>query len=177
MRGREHDDARPFQNFGLNLIWLQIYLKVPVLDFFRIRYHLIKRGNTLDAVIGLLEKTLSNISHNFFVLPNLWWNSNQYAKLRREINILLFLFDFKERLIWLANFGIILGEEVVQHLHLFVTLLALIEGVRSRCHFPAYSVNFICALKAIIGHNDGSFKIAIYQIIVFKALQTFRYNC
>ena len=71
-----HDDAWSCEYLSLNLVWLKVDLKIPLLDFFGVGYHVVKVGDALDPVVWALEETLSNVGHDLFVLSDLWWDAN-----------------------------------------------------------------------------------------------------
>jgi hypothetical protein len=89
------------------LIGLDVDGEIPVLDLLGVGDHLVELGDALDAVVGLLEERLSNVSHDALVLSDLGWNANEDAKLWRQINELLLLFYFKERLLRLGDFNFV----------------------------------------------------------------------
>ena len=80
---RPHNNAWTLKNFGLNLIWLQINRKIPLFDLARVSNHFVELCNTGDTVLRLLEKALSNISHDSFVFPNFRRDTYQNAKFWR----------------------------------------------------------------------------------------------
>lgn len=76
-------DRGSLQDLCLNLVGLQLDVEVPLLDLLGLRYHLVYFLDALDAVEGLLEKTLSDVGHDALVFSNLGGNADQDAKLRR----------------------------------------------------------------------------------------------
>ena len=177
LRCWEHHNTWTLENLGLNFIWLKVNRKVPVLYLLGLRDHLVELSDTLDTVDWLLEQTLTDIGHNAFIFADLRWDPNQDAELGWQINVLLFLFYFKQRLFWLTNFGVVNFQEVVKHLDFFVAIFSLLKVIGARAHVPTDSVYLVGSLLAVVGHNNCAVKITLNVMFTFKALKTFVYNC
>lgn len=177
LRALEHEDAGTLEDFGLNLIGLETDRELPLLDLLGVSDHLVEGGDALYAVIGLLEETLSDVSHDPFVFADLGWDANQDTEFGGQINVLLFLLNFKKRLFWLSDLGLVHFQEVVEHPNLFVAVLTLVEHVGSGRHFPADSVDFVGTFLTVVGHDDGTVEVTLNVGLILKSVQALVYNC
>ena len=177
LRAWEHEDAWALENLSLNLVGLETDGELPLLDFLRVGDHLVEGSDALYAVIGLLEETLSNVGHDPLVFTDLGRDTNQDTEFGRQINVLLFLLNFKKRLFWLSDLGLVHFQEVIEHPNLFVAVLALVEHVGSGRHFPADSVDLVGTLLTVVGHDDGSVEVTLNVGLILKSVQALVYNC
>ena len=69
------------------------------MDLFGVSNHLIELFDASNSLWRLLEEALSNVCHNSFVLSDFGGDSDEGAELRRKVNVLPLLTNFKERLI------------------------------------------------------------------------------
>lgn len=106
-------DLRSFENLSFDCIRLEIDIKLPLLNLIWIADHFIELADTLHSIFWLLEQTLSDISHDPFVLSDFGGNSNKNTKFWRQIYVLLFLSDFKERLFHRLYFSIVSLDEIL----------------------------------------------------------------
>ena len=75
------------------------------------------------------------------------------------------------------DLGFVNFQEIVEHLDPLTTRFSLIEVVIAWSEFPTDPVYFVGSLLTIVGHDDRTIEIAIYQMFIFKTLITFVYNC
>lgn len=160
------ENAGASEDLSLDLIGLEVELEVPVLYLLGLGDHLVELGDAADAVVRLLEEALSDVGHDLLVLADPWRDANQDAELGREINVLLFLLNFKKRLVGIRDLGLVDLQEVVEHSDLFVACLTLVEHVGARGHLPTYSVDLVGSLLTVVGHDDRAVKIAVYVVLI-----------
>jgi len=108
-------DLRFIQHLGFDGVRCQLYVETPLLDFFALRNHGIQFTNGSDAVVGLLEETLSHCRHGLLVLPHFLRNAHQHAELRRQVDVLALLFNFKQGLVEVHDLLVILLLEILNH--------------------------------------------------------------
>lgn len=89
-----------FQDVGLDRVWFEIDVQIPLLYFFGVRDHSVELLDAGDSLVRLLEQTLSDVSHDLLVLSYLGRDAHQGAQFRRQVNILAFLSNFEK---WLIN--------------------------------------------------------------------------
>jgi hypothetical protein len=88
-----------FQNSSLNLVRLEVDIKVPLLDLLGVSNHSVELFDASNSLWRLLEEALSDISHNSFILSDFGGDSDEGTKLWWEIDVLSLLTNFKQRLI------------------------------------------------------------------------------
>ena len=115
--------------------------------------------------MGLLEETLSDVSHDSLVLSDFGWNAYQCAKLWRQINVLSFLSNFKKRLTNGIYFNSVSCQEVVNHVGSGF-LIAVVKNVIPWVHVPLDLVHLVGSMGSIFCHNNGTLKFAIYEILI-----------
>lgn len=116
--------------------------------------------------MGLLEETLSDISHDTLGLSDLGRDTDEGAKFWRQVDILAFLTDLKQ---WLVNgmyLYLVSFSEVVNHICSGFLVTALIEDVILRIHVPLDLVNLVTTVRTILCHYDSSFELSIDKICV-----------
>jgi hypothetical protein len=74
--GTKSQNGWSFENFSFDLVWLKIDRELPFFHFFGASNHVINLRDALDTVLGLLEKALTDISHNLLVFANFRRNTN-----------------------------------------------------------------------------------------------------
>jgi len=92
---RRFEDHRSLENRRLDGIGGQIYLKTPLLDLLGVGNHGVEVADGLDAVVGLLEKTLAHGGHDLFVLSHALGDAHEGAKFWRQVDVLALLFNFE----------------------------------------------------------------------------------
>ena len=117
--------------------------------------------------MGLLEQALSDVGHHSLVFSDLGWNSYESAKFWRKVDILSFLSNFEKWLTNGTNFDTVGGQEVVNHVgsSLFISV---VEDVVSWVHVPLDLVDLVGTVRAVFGHNDGSFKLSVDKICIMS---------
>ena len=94
------EDGRSLQDSGFNSVWFKIDIKIPFLHLFGVCNHSVELFDASDSLWWFLEEALSDVSHNALVFSDLGWDSDEGAKFWRQIDILPFLTNFKQRLIY-----------------------------------------------------------------------------
>lgn len=92
-------DRWSLEDFTFNGIWLDVDVKVPLLDFLRVGNHAVKLLDGSNSLWRLLMEALSDVSHDSLVLSDFGGDSDEGAELRREIDVLILLTNFEERLV------------------------------------------------------------------------------
>lgn len=75
-------DLRSLENLGFDGVWLEVDLKVPLLDFFGFCDHAVERLDASDPLWWLLEEALPDVRHDPLVLSDLCWDADEGAELR-----------------------------------------------------------------------------------------------
>jgi hypothetical protein len=175
--GRQN--GRSLEHFSLDLIRLKVDREIPLLDLLRVGDHFVDLGNALYTVVGLLEETLTDVSHDLLVLANLGRNADKDTELRWQIDTLSLLLDLEQRLVGICDLLLVVLLEVVEHLNssLSTALLSLLEEVGARRHVPTDSVDLVGSLEAIVGHDYSAVEIAIYVGLIIKTFKPVVNNC
>lgn len=153
-------DSRSFQNLGLNCVWVNLDVEVPLLDLLGLSDHLVELLDGSNSFWRLLEETLSNIGHDSLVLSNLGWDTNKGAEFWRKIDVLPLLTDFKQRLGQSLNLDTVSGLEIVDHVGSGF-LISVIEDVILRVHSPLDLMDLVGSVRAVFGHDDGTFEFSV----------------
>ena len=126
-----------------------------------------------------MEEALTDISHDLLVFANFWRNANQNAKFGRQVDALLLLFNFKQRLLRIRDFLLVVLQEIVKHLDLGLgaALFALLEVVAARGHVPTNSVDLVGTFLAIVCHHNCAIEITINIGLIFKSFKAIVNNC
>jgi len=154
------EDFGAFKHAGLDGVGGQLDLETPLFDLLRLGDHLIQVADRLDTVVRLLEQALAHGGHDALVLPYALRDAHKGAELRRQVDILALLFDFKQGLIEVHNLNVVLLLEVEDHGN-GLTDLALLELASLWRHVPldrAYIVGFVLAVAR---HDDGTLELFI----------------
>ena len=69
------------------------------MNLFRVSNHSVELLDTSNSLWRLLEQALSDVSHDSLVLSDFGGDSDEGAELRREIDVLILLTNFEERLV------------------------------------------------------------------------------
>jgi len=163
---------RPFKYFGFDGIRLQFNLEAPLLDFFALGNHVIKLANGADAVVRLLEETLTHGSHGFLVVANLLGDAYEHAEFRREIDILALLLDFKQRLVQAHDLLVVLFAEVLYHRDRGA-FLALFELASLGAHVVPHATDLVGFVVAVTRHHNCAFEFVINRFLNFGVLWRF----
>jgi hypothetical protein len=156
-----------FQDFGFDGIWLKVDVKIPFLNLFRISDHAIKLFDTSDPLWRLLEQALSDVCHHPLILSDLGWDSDKGAELWWKIDILPFLTDFKQRLVHRMNFNTVSSFKVVYHVGSGL-LVSMVKDVIFWVHSPLDLMNLVGSMRAILGHDDGTFEFSVDEICIMS---------
>lgn len=111
-----------------------------------------------------LEKTLAHRSHSLFIFPYFLRDSNQHAQFRREVNILPFLFDFKQRLVQAHDLFVVLLAEILDHRNC-LTCFTLFKARSFWAHVPSYTTNFVGFMVTITCHNNSMFEFIVNSLL------------
>ena len=111
----------------------------------------------MDTVIWLLEKTLAHLCHSFLVLTYLLRDSDEHAQFWRQVNILALLLYFKQRLIKLFYFFVVLLFEVSDHGN-SSPCISLLELTSVWVHVKSYIADFVGLVVSVASHYNGSFE-------------------
>ena len=111
----------------------------------------------MDTVIWLLEQTLAHLCHSLLVLTNLLRDSNEHAQFWRQVNILALLLYFKQRLIKLFYFFVVLLFEVCDHGDCSAGV-SLLKLASVWVHVESYIADFVGLVVSIASHHNGSFE-------------------
>lgn len=107
--------------------------------------------------MGLLKETLAHSSHGLFVLTDFLRDAHKHAKLRRQVDVLAFLFYFKKGLVETHDLLVVLLTEVVHHRN-GGSGLSLFEAAGFRAHVPADGMHFVGLVVAVASHHNRAFK-------------------
>ena len=111
----------------------------------------------------LLEQTLPDVGHDLLVLSDLGWDAYERAKLGWKVNVLTFLPDFEEGLIYGVYLYIVGGQEIIDHVCTRL-LVAVVKDIVFGVHGPLDLMYLVCAVGTVLSHDDGSFKLAVDEI-------------
>lgn len=120
----------------------------------------------------LLEQRLAHSGHSLFIFADLLWDTDKHAQFWRQVDILTFLFDFKQRLVKTHNLFVILLAEVLHHGN-GLALLTLFETAGFRAHVPADGRHFVCLVMTVAGHDDCVFELIVHSFVNFVLLGWF----
>jgi hypothetical protein len=137
------------------------------LNLFGVRNHLVKLLDTSNPLGWLLEETLSDVSHNALVFSDFSWDTHQGAQLRRQVDILSFLTNFKQWLINRVNFYAVSSFEIINHVGSGL-LVAMVEDVVFGVHVPFDLMHLVGTVGAVFGHHDGPFKLSVDKICIMS---------
>ena len=118
----------------------------------------------------MLKETVSDVSHDFGVLSDFGGNADQDALLRREVNVLALLLDFKQRLLQVHDFNIVGSQKVIFHGGSLLGV-SLVEIVGLWTHVPSDGVYLVCPVCTILSHDNCTVKFSIDSFLVI-ALET-----
>lgn len=92
---------------------------------------------------------------------------------------MIFLLNFKQRLLGIGDFFLVIFQEIVQHvdLGLGASLLTLLKEIGGWGHFPTNSVHFVGTFLTIVGHHNSTVKITINVGLIFKSIKAVVNNC
>jgi hypothetical protein len=158
---------RSFQNLRLDSIWLEVDVKVPFLNLFGVGDHAVQLLDASDPLRRLLEEALSDVSHHPLVLSDLSRDSDEGAQLWWEVDVLPLLTDFKQWLVHRVDLDAVSGLEVVYHVSSGL-LVAVVEDVVLRVHAPLDLVHLVGSVRAVLGHDDGTFELSVDEIGVMS---------
>lgn len=119
-----------------------------------------------------LEETLTHCRHGFLVFADLLWYSNKHTQFWRQVDVLAFLFYFKERLVETHNLLVVLLTEVLNHGYCLASFTLLKAGCLW-AHVPSNAADLVSFVMAVAGHNDGVFKLIIDSLLDFYSFGRF----
>ncbi len=119
--------------------------------------------------MGLLKETLAHSSHGLFVLTDFLGDAHKHAKLRRQVDVLAFLFYFKKGLVETHDLLVVLLTEVVHHRN-GGSGLSLFEAAGFRAHVPADGADFVSLVVTIASHNDCVLEFIVDGLLNFVLL-------
>jgi hypothetical protein len=148
------------QNSSLDSIWLEVDVKIPLLDLLGVGDHAVELLNASNSLWRLLEEALSDVSHDSLVLSDFGGDSDEGAEFWREIDVLSLLTNFKQRLIHRMNLNTIGCLEVVNHVGSGL-LVSMVKDVVFRVHVPLDLVDFVGSVRSVLGHDDGTLELSV----------------
>ena len=158
-------DLWALEHSGLDGVWLKIDVQLPLFDFLRIGNHSVELLDAPDSLRWLLKEGLPDLGHDPLILSDLCWDTDQCAKLWRQVDILPLLPDLEQRLIDGVDFHAISGLEVVNHVGSSL-LVAMVKDVVLGVHVPLDLVHLVGSVRTVLGHDDGPFEFSVYEILV-----------
>lgn len=153
-------NLRSLKDASLDGVGLEVDVQVPVLHFLRVSDELVEVLDATDAFWRLLEKTLTDVSHDALVLANLGRDTDQCAQLGWQINVLPLLTDFEQRLVHRTDADVVSRAEVINHIGASA-LITMIKDVVLRVHVPLNLMHLVRAVRSIVRHDNGTFELAI----------------
>ena len=115
--------------------------------------------------MGLLEEALSDIGHDLLVLSDFGRDTHKSAEFGRQIDVLPFLSDFKQWLIYGVYFHIVSRVEVVNHVGTSL-LVAVVKDIIFRIHAPLDCMHFVGPVRTVFGHDDCSFEFSVDETLI-----------
>ena len=152
------------KDLGLDGVWVELDVEAPLLDLFTLCNHLVQLLDGVDSIMGLLEKTLAHLSHSLLVFTDLLRNADKHCKLRRQVDVLALLLNFKQRLLHLTNDLIILLLEVSSHGDGGADL-TLLEIASLWAHIKAHIADLVGLVVAVTRHNDGTLELVLNGLL------------
>ena len=131
--------------------------------------HLVELLDGVDAVLRLLEETLTHLSDSFLVLSHLLRDTDEHGELGWEVDVLPLLLNFKQRLVHLSNLHIVLLSEVAGHRDSRASF-ALLEVAGFRAHVEANIADLVRLVVTIHGHDDGALELVDDGFLVLLLL-------
>ena len=131
--------------------------------------HLVELLDGVDAVLRLLEETLTHLSDSFLVLSHLLGDTDEHGELGWEVDVLPLLLNFKQRLVHLSNLHIVLLSEVAGHRDSRASF-ALLEVAGFRAHVEANIADLVRLVVTIHSHDDGALELVDDGFLVLLLL-------
>jgi hypothetical protein len=153
------------QDPGLNCIWFEVDVEVPLLDLLGLSDHSVELLDAPNSLWWLLEETLSDVGHDALVFSDLGWDADKGAKLWWQVDILSLLPNLKQWLVNGVNFDPVSSLEIVNHVGPCF-LVTMVKDVVFGVHVPLDLMHFVGSVGAILGHNDGAFKLSVHKICI-----------
>ena len=119
--------------------------------------------------MGLLEQTLSDIGHDLLVLSDFGGDAHKGAQFGRQVDVLSFLSDFEQWLIYGVDFHLIGRVKIVDHVGSGL-LVAVVEDVVLGVHVPLDGVHLVGSVGPVLGHNDCSLEFSVDEALVVALL-------
>ena len=123
----------------------------------------------MDAVLRLLEETLTHLSDSFLVLSHLLRDTDEHCELGWEVDVLPLLLNFKQRLVHFSNLHIVLLSEVAGHRDSRASF-ALLEVAGFRAHVEANIADLVRLVVTIHSHDDGALELVDDGFLVLLLL-------
>ena len=152
------------KDLGLDGVWVELDVEAPLLDLFTLCNHLVQLLDGVDSIVGLLEETLAHLSHSLLVFTDLLRNADEHGELRRQVDVLALLLNFKQRLLHLTDDLIVLLLEVGSHGDGGADL-TLLEIASLWAHIEAHIADLVGLVVAVTRHNDGTLKFVLNGLL------------
>ena len=109
----------------------------------------------MDTVIWLLEETLAHLGDRLLIFPDLLGNSDEHAQFWRQIDVLAFLFYFKQGLLEGLDLLVVLLFEIKHHGYCGAGI-SLLELAGVRTHVEPDIAHLVGLVMTVTRHHDGA---------------------